>query len=151
MRYWHNHWLCHHSFAPFNSTSPLRHLDRNWEGKKLVGSCGTIGILGCRKTTSRCSSILVLASTGTYSTCIATQRLSESGITHLRIPIGYWIMGDIEEHEPWVSGGLVFLQRVRSLATPNIDGTHRVPSAKTIHPCLSRSDTLTAISLLFRV
>jgi len=37
--------------------------------------------------------------------------LSEGGITHVRIPVGYWIFGDILESEPWVNGALVYLQR----------------------------------------
>ena len=38
-------------------------------------------------------------------------RLAEAGITHVRIPVGYWIMGDIRAGEPWVTGELTYLQR----------------------------------------
>ncbi len=36
--------------------------------------------------------------------------LSAGGVNHVRIPVGYWIMGDIEEDEPWVDGGLKHLE-----------------------------------------
>lgn len=37
--------------------------------------------------------------------------LAAAGITHVRIPVGYWILGDIREGEPWVNGGFEYLQR----------------------------------------
>jgi glucan 1,3-beta-glucosidase len=37
--------------------------------------------------------------------------LSENGINHVRIPVGYWIMGDIRAGEPWVLGDLHYLER----------------------------------------
>lgn len=37
--------------------------------------------------------------------------LAKAGITHVRIPVGYWIMGDIHADEPWAPDGLPFLQR----------------------------------------
>eukprot|EP00457_Paulinella_chromatophora_P001480 gb/GEZN01001482.1/.p1 GENE.gb/GEZN01001482.1/~~gb/GEZN01001482.1/.p1 ORF type:complete len:719 (-),score=75.90 gb/GEZN01001482.1/:430-2586(-) len=37
--------------------------------------------------------------------------LSEAGINHVRIPVGYWILDDIAPGEPWVSGGFTYLQR----------------------------------------
>lgn len=37
--------------------------------------------------------------------------LAGAGITHVRIPVGYWIMGDIRDGEPWVNGGLEYLQK----------------------------------------
>mmetsp|Transcript_29456 Transcript_29456/g.45350 ORF Transcript_29456/g.45350 Transcript_29456/m.45350 type:complete len:615 (-) Transcript_29456:169-2013(-) len=30
--------------------------------------------------------------------------LKEAGVTHVRVPIPHWIMGDIKEDEPWVDG-----------------------------------------------
>lgn len=39
------------------------------------------------------------------------RQLSESGINHVRIPVGYWIMGDIQSNEPWITGDLVYLER----------------------------------------
>lgn len=37
--------------------------------------------------------------------------LAASGINHVRIPVGYWVMGDIRPEEPWVTGELRYLQR----------------------------------------
>jgi len=37
--------------------------------------------------------------------------LAENGINHLRIPVGYWILDDVREGEPWVTGGIVYLKR----------------------------------------
>jgi len=39
------------------------------------------------------------------------QFLAESGINHVRIPVGYWMFGDIREGEPWVNGELPYLER----------------------------------------
>lgn len=38
--------------------------------------------------------------------------LAGAGINHVRIPVGYWIFGDIRADEPWVSGELPYLERV---------------------------------------
>ena len=38
------------------------------------------------------------------------EALAASGITHVRIPVGYWIV-DIQPGEPWVSGGWTYLER----------------------------------------
>jgi glucan 1,3-beta-glucosidase len=35
-----------------------------------------------------------------------------TGVTHLRVPLGHWIMGDIEEGEPWVDGEWPYFQRL---------------------------------------
>eukprot|EP00698_Gefionella_okellyi_P009610 TRINITY_DN2462_c0_g1_i1.p2 TRINITY_DN2462_c0_g1~~TRINITY_DN2462_c0_g1_i1.p2 ORF type:complete len:396 (+),score=69.22 TRINITY_DN2462_c0_g1_i1:30-1217(+) len=40
------------------------------------------------------------------------QELAAAGVTHVRIPIGYWILGDLEGGEPFVVGGWPFLVRV---------------------------------------
>ena len=37
--------------------------------------------------------------------------LSHNGIDHIRIPIGYWLFGDIQSGEPWVDGDLYYLER----------------------------------------
>lgn len=37
--------------------------------------------------------------------------LAESGINHVRIPVGYWLFGDIRRGEPWVAGELPYLER----------------------------------------
>ena len=39
------------------------------------------------------------------------RKLKEAGVTHVRVPLGHWIMGDIEEHEPWVEGGWAYFKR----------------------------------------
>lgn len=37
--------------------------------------------------------------------------LKQNGVTHVRVPVGYWIMGDIREGEPWVNGGWEYFRR----------------------------------------
>lgn len=37
--------------------------------------------------------------------------LADSGINHVRIPVGYWLFGDIRAGEPWVAGDLPYLER----------------------------------------
>ena len=41
------------------------------------------------------------------------QLLANTGITHVRIPIGYWLLGNLETNEPYCSGPQIYyLQRV---------------------------------------
>ena len=37
--------------------------------------------------------------------------LKEGGITHVRVPLGFWILGDIADDEPYVAGGWKYFQR----------------------------------------
>lgn len=41
------------------------------------------------------------------------QTLKDAGVTHLRIPIGYWILGDewLTEGEAYLPGGWPYLER----------------------------------------
>lgn len=39
------------------------------------------------------------------------RQLKENGVTHVRVPLGHWIMGDIREDEPWVDGGWTYFKR----------------------------------------
>ena len=32
--------------------------------------------------------------------------IKRAGLTHIRIPVGYWLFGDIRDGEPWVAGGV---------------------------------------------
>jgi len=52
------------------------------------------------------------------------QFLAESGINHLRIPVGYWLFGDIREGEPWVHGELPYLERALGWARKH--GLHAI-------------------------
>jgi len=47
----------------------------------------------------------------TFLTYKDLQTLAESGINHVRIPVGYWLFGDIQTDEPWVTGDLAYLER----------------------------------------
>lgn len=47
----------------------------------------------------------------TWVTESDVKNLAIGGINHVRIPVGYWIMGDIRDGEPWVTGELRYLQR----------------------------------------
>jgi glucan 1,3-beta-glucosidase len=38
--------------------------------------------------------------------------LKAGGITHLRVPIGHWILGDITDDEPYVEGGWKYMKRL---------------------------------------
>lgn len=40
------------------------------------------------------------------------QILKDGGINTLRIPVGYWITGNIADGEPWVEGSFSFLERL---------------------------------------
>jgi len=42
------------------------------------------------------------------------KRLKKGGVTHIRVPLGHWIMGDIRDDEPWVDGGWFYFQRLVS-------------------------------------
>mmetsp|Transcript_29696 Transcript_29696/g.58173 ORF Transcript_29696/g.58173 Transcript_29696/m.58173 type:complete len:425 (+) Transcript_29696:58-1332(+) len=35
--------------------------------------------------------------------------IAAAGLTHIRVPVGYWLLGDVEAGEPWVTGDLPFL------------------------------------------
>lgn len=49
------------------------------------------------------------------------EELADAGITHIRVPVGWWIMGDIEEDEPYVTGQWRYLiQAVRWADSRNI-------------------------------
>eukprot|EP00980_Cylindrotheca_fusiformis_P005008 scaffold1062_cov130-Cylindrotheca_fusiformis.AAC.14 len=37
--------------------------------------------------------------------------LSEVGVTHVRVPVPHWIMGDIKDDEPWIGGRWLFFIR----------------------------------------
>jgi len=39
------------------------------------------------------------------------QKLASHGITHLRVPVGYWIVS-IQSNEPFVTGGMDYLKRL---------------------------------------
>lgn len=39
-------------------------------------------------------------------------KLKEAGVTHVRVPLGHWIMGDIRDDEPWVDGGWAYFKRL---------------------------------------
>lgn len=41
-----------------------------------------------------------------------TRLKNEGHVTHVRVPLGHWIMGDIKEGEPWVDGGWEFFERL---------------------------------------
>jgi len=47
----------------------------------------------------------------TWVTQSDLQKLAANGITHLRVPVGYWIV-DIQQNEPFVKGGMTYLQRL---------------------------------------
>ncbi|KAJ8604325.1 hypothetical protein CTAYLR_002488 [Chrysophaeum taylorii] len=38
--------------------------------------------------------------------------LADAGITHVRVPVGWWITGDVEEGEPYVSGQWKYFARM---------------------------------------
>mmetsp|Transcript_29433 Transcript_29433/g.68997 ORF Transcript_29433/g.68997 Transcript_29433/m.68997 type:complete len:216 (+) Transcript_29433:233-880(+) len=38
-------------------------------------------------------------------------KIADAGLTHVKIPIGHWIRGDIREGEPWVDGDWHFFAR----------------------------------------
>ena len=62
------------------------------------------------------------------------QQLVDGGINHVRIPVGYWILGDIQEGEPWVSGDLAYLERglrwIRDVGLHAILDLHCAPGSQ---------------------
>jgi glucan 1,3-beta-glucosidase len=47
----------------------------------------------------------------TWVTFAHLQTLQQAGVNWIRVPVGYWIV-DIQADEPFVSGGLFYLQRL---------------------------------------
>jgi glucan 1,3-beta-glucosidase len=47
----------------------------------------------------------------TFLTYQDLKELKEAGVTHLRIPMSYWIRGDLQEGEPYIPGGWPYLVR----------------------------------------
>lgn len=41
-----------------------------------------------------------------------TRLKHEGGVTHVRVPLGHWIMGDILDDEPWVDGEWEYFERL---------------------------------------
>ena len=37
--------------------------------------------------------------------------IAKAGLTHVKIPVGHWIMGDIRGDEPWIDGDWPYLLR----------------------------------------
>jgi glucan 1,3-beta-glucosidase len=48
----------------------------------------------------------------TFVTKQDIQLLRQAGLTHVRVPLGYWILGDVWEGEPYVDGGWPFFRRL---------------------------------------
>lgn len=47
----------------------------------------------------------------TFLTYTDLKKLKAAGVTHLRIPMGYWIRGDLKEGEPYITGGWPYFVR----------------------------------------
>jgi len=64
------------------------------------------------------------------------QKLKASGITHLRVPVGYWIVS-IDSNEPFVDGGMVYLKRLlgwaNDLGLKVIVDLHGAPGSQNGH------------------
>jgi len=52
----------------------------------------------------------------TFFTFADIQALQQAGINTLRIPVGYWLLGNITPDEPWVTGQMPYLSRLISWA-----------------------------------
>jgi glucan 1,3-beta-glucosidase len=65
------------------------------------------------------------------------QTLVASGFTHFRIPLGFWILGDVAPGEPYVVGGLPFLQRalqwIHAAGGYAVLDAHGVPGSQNGH------------------
>ena len=70
----------------------------------------------------------------TWLTKADLQALAEGGINHVRIPVGYWIFGDVQDGEPWVTGDLAYLERglrwIRDLGLHAILDLHCAPGSQ---------------------
>ena len=47
----------------------------------------------------------------TWLTFDELEELADAGINHVRLPVGYWILGDVRAGEPWVTGDLAYLDK----------------------------------------
>ena len=65
--------------------------------------CETLGKAECKKQLEE--------HWDTWLTKEDLKALAEGGINHVRIPVGYWILGDVKDDEPWVTGDLAYLER----------------------------------------
>eukprot|EP00968_Pinguiococcus_pyrenoidosus_P006385 scaffold434_cov186-Pinguiococcus_pyrenoidosus.AAC.46 len=55
----------------------------------------------------------------TWLTAEDVSTLASAGITHMRVPMGYWLLGDIQDDEPFVDGDLKYLLRLLNWARDN--------------------------------
>jgi glucan 1,3-beta-glucosidase len=39
------------------------------------------------------------------------KKMKDAGVTHIRVPLPHWIMGDIQEDEPWIDGQWLYFVR----------------------------------------
>jgi glucan 1,3-beta-glucosidase len=46
-----------------------------------------------------------------FVTISDVKTLYEAGVTHVRVPLPFWIRGDIQDDEPWVDGGWLYFVR----------------------------------------
>jgi glucan 1,3-beta-glucosidase len=63
------------------------------------------------------------------------ETLAKNGVTHVRVPLGHWILGDVTPEEPYVhaSGWLYFVRLVgwcRSLGIQVWPDLHTAPGCK---------------------
>jgi len=72
----------------------------------------------------------------TWVTQSDLQTLKNSGINYLRVPVGYWIV-DIQNGEPFVQGGLAYLQRLlgwaNTLGLDVVVDLHGAPGSQNGH------------------
>jgi len=87
----------------------------SWIKPSLYNNNGVAGGLGewgfCQKLGQAKAKQVLTAHWDTWVTQSDLQKLASHGITHLRVPVGYWIV-DIQPGEPFVPGGMTYLTRL---------------------------------------
>lgn len=62
------------------------------------------------------------------------QFLKKNGITHVRVPLGYWILGDTHPNEPYVDGGWPYFKRLvewcRDIGLEVLADLHGAPASQ---------------------
>jgi len=112
----------------------------SWIKPSLYNNNGVAGGTGewgfCSKLGYSKASQVLTQHWDTWVTRSDLQQLANSGINYLRVPVGYWIV-DIQSGEPFVSGGLTYLQRLlgwaHDLGLSVIVDLHGAPGSQNGH------------------
>jgi len=112
----------------------------SWITPTLYNNNGVAGGIGewgfCAKLGKSKAQQVLDSHWDTWVTQSDLQTLKSNGINYLRVPVGYWIV-DIQPNEPFVSGGMTYLQRLlgwaNNLGLSVIVDLHGAPGSQNGH------------------